>query len=72
MLRKLMSPCRLKPGLGLTGMTYGPLWKANRRAFHQYYNKNVVQKYQPIIEHQTMAFLRRLNAKPKEFMEVTK
>ncbi|TEB29714.1 O-methylsterigmatocystin oxidoreductase [Coprinellus micaceus] len=62
----------LKPGLGLTGMTYGPLWKANRRAFHQYYNKNVVQKYQPIIEHQTMAFLRRLNAKPKEFMEVTK
>lgn len=68
----LIYRCRLEKGLGLTVMNYGLRWKANRRAFHQYYNRNEVSNYHPIMEQQTMTFLKRLAVNPRNFVEDTK
>ena len=55
-----------------TILDYGPLWRSHRRAFQQHYNSNAIHKFHPIIEHQTLGFLRRLVANPKNFLNETK
>ncbi|KAH6896256.1 cytochrome P450 [Coprinopsis sp. MPI-PUGE-AT-0042] len=52
-------------------MSYGPLWRAHRRMFHQYYNKTQIHKYSPVVEQQMSNFIRRLNSEPHNFLEHT-
>ncbi|KAH6906695.1 cytochrome P450 98A3 [Coprinopsis sp. MPI-PUGE-AT-0042] len=52
-------------------MSYGPLWRAHRRMFHEYYNKTQIHKYSPVLEQQMSNFLRRLNSEPHSFLEHT-
>ncbi|KAG2021151.1 cytochrome P450, variant 2 [Coprinopsis cinerea AmutBmut pab1-1] len=49
---------------GFGTMSYGPRWRAHRKAFHQFFNQREVAKYRPIIEQEGLAFLRRLAADP--------
>ena len=63
---------RLNIDWAVTTMNYGPQWKAHRKLFHQYFNKTLIPKYAPVIEYQTLRFLRRLLDDPKEFLEITK
>ncbi|KAH6918908.1 O-methylsterigmatocystin oxidoreductase [Coprinopsis sp. MPI-PUGE-AT-0042] len=62
----------LKADWFLGNISYGSLWRAHRRMFHQYYNKTQIHKYSPVIEHQVAIFLRRLRSDPKCFLEDTR
>ena len=48
-------------------LRYGPLWRKQRRTFHEYFHRNAVTKYQPIQQRGTKAFLRRLLVTPDDF-----
>ncbi|KAH6918907.1 O-methylsterigmatocystin oxidoreductase [Coprinopsis sp. MPI-PUGE-AT-0042] len=61
---------RIDWSLGI--MSYGSLWRAHRRMFHQYYNKTQIHRYSPVLEHQVSIFLRRLQSDPKGFLENTR
>ncbi|EAU81862.2 DOPA-dioxygenase [Coprinopsis cinerea okayama7 len=51
-----------------TFTTYGPQWRARRRAFHQYLNQGRIPDYHPIIQQETATFLRALLEQPDDFM----
>ncbi|KAG2021156.1 cytochrome P450 [Coprinopsis cinerea AmutBmut pab1-1] len=49
-------------------LNYGPEWTGHRRAFQQHLNPRKVHLYKSIIEEEGLVFLRRLLARPKDFM----
>ncbi|KAH6917900.1 cytochrome P450 98A3 [Coprinopsis sp. MPI-PUGE-AT-0042] len=53
-------------------MQYGNDWRNHRRAFHRYFNHNVVHNYHAIQEQAAVEFLRSLAAAPKDFLHHTR
>ncbi|ESK84364.1 cytochrome p450 [Moniliophthora roreri MCA 2997] len=49
-------------------MNYGEDWKNHRRVFHQFFNQNVVERYQLIQLKEAHALLRRLYETPEDFL----
>ncbi|KAI0643941.1 CyP450 monooxygenase [Trametes meyenii] len=50
-------------------MTYGPWWRKSRKAFHEFYNPAVIEKYRPIQLETARRFLLRLLKDPQHFPE---
>ncbi|TCD70018.1 hypothetical protein EIP91_005269 [Steccherinum ochraceum] len=46
-------------------MGYGPVWRAHRRSFHEYFNPNIVHKYHDVQLDEARAFLHRLLVDPE-------
>ncbi|OJT02809.1 O-methylsterigmatocystin oxidoreductase [Trametes pubescens] len=53
----------------LTMIPYGPWWRRNRRAFHQFFNPNAVVELRSMQRAQVNHFLHRLLSAPDEFSE---
>ncbi|TEB09026.1 hypothetical protein FA13DRAFT_1653790 [Coprinellus micaceus] len=53
-----VSVLKIKPDWSFGLVAYGPRWKADRRAFHQQMNHNVVALYHPIMIEEMDSFLR--------------
>jgi cytochrome P450 len=49
-------------------MPYGTMWRRHRRAIHEHFHVNAVQKYIPIQTKETQAFLHRLLITPENFI----
>ncbi|PFH47243.1 hypothetical protein AMATHDRAFT_87834 [Amanita thiersii Skay4041] len=47
-------------------LPYGSWWRRHRRAIHEHFHMNIVEKYWPIQLRETRAFLRRLHKTPEE------
>ena len=59
--------CRMDWGSNFGMMRYSPLWRKQRRSFHEHFHRNAAIKYQPIQQRGTKAFLRRLLVTPDDF-----
>ncbi|RXW19089.1 hypothetical protein EST38_g6769 [Candolleomyces aberdarensis] len=51
---------------------YGPELRHYRKTFHQYFNANVISRYQPILDEEVTAFLRKLHKSPELFLDHTR
>ena len=49
-------------------MPYGTMWRRHRRAFHEHFHVNAVQKYIPIQTKEILVFLHRLLVTPENFI----
>ena len=49
-------------------MPYGAMWRRHRRAFHEHFHVNAVQKYIPIQTKEILVFLHRLLVTPENFI----
>ncbi|EDR09884.1 uncharacterized protein LACBIDRAFT_189858 [Laccaria bicolor S238N-H82] len=49
-------------------MPYGTMWRRHRRAFHEHFHVNAVQKYIPIQTKEIQVFLNRLLMTPENFI----
>ncbi|KAG2021099.1 cytochrome P450 [Coprinopsis cinerea AmutBmut pab1-1] len=58
-----------KIGWAFSVMNYGPWWRDHRRDFHRFFNNTQIPNYYPVIEEETLTFLRKLVADPKDFRE---
>jgi cytochrome P450 len=58
---------RMGLSIGIVLMPYGLWWRKHRKSFHEYFHRNVVDKYQPIQRQEVRAFLRRLLVTPDNF-----
>ena len=69
-----LKPCERKPyfrmkwDFNIAILPYGVSWRRHSRSFHQFFNNNVVSKYQPIQSREVHAFLRRLLDTPDNFL----
>ncbi|KAI8982788.1 CyP450 monooxygenase [Trametes punicea] len=52
---------------GLEG--YTPRWRAQRRAFHQFFYPNAIKSYRPVQLRQTQHLLQRLTTAPDKFVD---
>jgi cytochrome P450 len=59
--------CRMGVRIALAFMPYDLSWRKHRKSFHEYFHRNVVDKYQPILRQEVRAFLRRLLVTPDNF-----
>lgn len=50
-------------------MSYGPWWRRNRRAFHQFFNPRAVVELRSMHRAQVNHFLHRLLSAPDDFSE---
>jgi hypothetical protein len=66
-LVKNAARCRMDLGISMSRMPYGLWWRKHRKTFHEYFQRNAVNKYQPIQRQETRAFLRRLLITPDNF-----
>jgi cytochrome P450 len=66
-LVKNAARCRMGMSISMTRMPYGLWWRKHRKSFHEYFQRNVVTKYQPIQRQEVQAFLRRLLVTPDNF-----
>ena len=60
---------RMNFRINMALMPYGLWWRKHRKSFHEYYHRNVVNKYQPIQSQEVRAFLRRLLVAPDDFLQ---
>lgn len=62
----------LQMGWNCAIANYGPFLKNCRRVFHQHFGPSQLSKYHPVLEEQSIIFLRRLAADPHDFVEALK
>ena len=60
---------RMNFRINMALMPYGLWWRKHRKSFHEYFHRNVVNKYQPIQSQEVRAFLRRLLVAPDDFLQ---
>ena len=60
--------CRINWKRSMSKMQFGLWWRRHRRLFHEYFHRNAVTKYQPILRQEVRAFLRRLLVTPDNFL----
>jgi cytochrome P450 len=59
--------CRIGFSINMGMMPYGQWWRKHRKLFHEYFHRNVVNEFQPILRQEVRAFLRRLLVTPDSF-----
>ena len=59
---------RMKWDFATPFLAYNTLWRKHRKLFHEYFQPNVVSKYQPIQRREVHTFLRRLLVTPDNFL----
>ena len=71
-IQRTFQKCRFRHrmglGISLSLMPYGMWWRSHRKSFHEFFHRNVVDKYQPIQTQEVHRFLRRLLVTPDDFL----